>query len=191
VTKSVILTVVVPPTLSFVTVNPTSVIGGISVIGTVSLTAPALPAGAVVALSTDNAAAIVPPSVTVQTGATSASFTVSTNPSCATMTATISASYAGLTRTTVITVTPGSTDTITIDRADYFRNRHALRVSATSSIASATLQVFVTSSGALIGALTNDGAGRYSGEFTLQTNPQSIIARSSSCGSATKLVNVK
>jgi hypothetical protein len=51
--------------------------------------------------------------------------------------------------------------------------------------------VFVTSSGVLVGALTNDGAGRYSGEFTVQTNPQAITVRSSSCGSATNYVAVK
>jgi hypothetical protein len=91
----------------------------------------------------------------------------------------------------VLTVTPAPADTVAIQRADYFRNRRLLRVSATNSISTATLQVFVTSSEQAIGTLTNDGGGSYSAEFSVPENPQSITVRSSSCGSATRSVKVK
>lgn len=70
-----------PPVLSGVSVNPTSVTGGQSAIGTVTLSGPQ--GGAtVVALSTPAPASVatMPSSVTVPAGATSASFTINTSP---------------------------------------------------------------------------------------------------------------
>jgi hypothetical protein len=48
--------------------------------------------------------------------------------------------------------------------------------------------VFVTATGALIGTLSNDGGGRYRGEFNLSANPQSIRVTSNLGGSATSTV---
>jgi hypothetical protein len=186
------LLTVAPPTLSSVSLSPTGITGGSSSIGTVTLSGPAPTTGAIVVLSSSNvAAATVPATVVVPAGSTSASFTVSTSGSCAPATATIAATYAGVNASTVLTVLPRPADTVTIQRADYVRNRKLLRVSATSSVTTAALQVFVTSSGALIGGLTSQGGGSYSGEYNLQLNPQSITVRSSACGSATKHVEVK
>jgi trimeric autotransporter adhesin len=191
VTRNAVLTVN-PLTLSSVFLAPSTVTGGGSSSGTVTLSGPAPTAGAVVALSSSNAAsATVPANVVVPAGSTSATFTVSTSASCAPATATIGATYAGVSASTVLTILPRPADTVTIQRADYFRNRQVLRVSATSSMTTAALHVFVTSSGALIGGLTNQGGGSYSGEYNLQPSPQSITVRSSACGSATKYVDVK
>jgi len=96
------------PTLSSLTLNPTTVIGGVqSSTGTVALSGPALSGGAQVALfSSNSAVASVPSSVTVPAGATSATFTVSTSAVTASTTVTISASYSGATRSASLTVTP-------------------------------------------------------------------------------------
>jgi hypothetical protein len=95
------------PTLSSVAPNPTTVNGGSSSTGTVTLSGPAPSGGAVVSLSSDNtAAAAVPASVTVAYGATSATFTVSTSGVTASTSVTISASYAGVTKTASLTVAP-------------------------------------------------------------------------------------
>jgi hypothetical protein len=51
--------------------------------------------------------------------------------------------------------------------------------------------VYVTSTDALIGALQNDGGGRYRGEFGWPSNPGSITVKSSLGGSATRTVTVK
>ena len=89
-----------PPTLASLTVNPTSVIGGLqSSTGTVTLSAPAPGGGAQVILSSNNGAASVPFSVFVPAGATSATFTVNTSIVLFSASATISASYNGATRT--------------------------------------------------------------------------------------------
>jgi hypothetical protein len=99
-----------PASLSSISVNPTSVTGGNSSTGTVTLSGPAPTGGAQVALSSSNTAvATVPSSVTVAAGTTSASFTVSTTAVAASATVTISASYAGATASASLTVTPAPT----------------------------------------------------------------------------------
>ena len=110
------------PTLSGVSLNPTSVVGGNSSTGTVSLSAAAPAGGASVSLSDNSSAATVPASVTVPAGATSATFAVTTTSVTASTTATISAAWGGVTRTAGLTVTasapppppPGQAATLTV-----------------------------------------------------------------------------
>src|SRR5713101_109237 len=93
--------------LSSISLNPTSVTGGNSSTGTVTLSGPAPTGGAQVTLSSsDTTVARVLSSVTVAAGATSASFAVSTSAVAASTTVTISATYAGATRSASLTVTP-------------------------------------------------------------------------------------
>jgi len=98
-----------PPTLflSSLILNPTSVTGGNSSTGTVTLSGPAPTGGAQVTLSSSNTTvARVPSSVTVAAGATSATFTVSTSAVAASTPVIISASYGGVTLTATLTVNP-------------------------------------------------------------------------------------
>jgi hypothetical protein len=89
------------------------------------------------------------------------------------------------------TPTTVASDTISIQVAEYDSGNRRLRVEATSSNASATLQVYVTSTNTLIGTLQNDGGGRYRGDFSWPTNPQNITVRSSLGGSASRTVTLK
>jgi len=92
--------------LATLSLNPTSVKGGTSATGTVTLTAPAPSGGVIVALSsTKPSLASVPASILVAAGATSKSFTVTTASTGRNATAMISASYAGVTKTATISVT--------------------------------------------------------------------------------------
>ena len=112
-TKTTSLTVLpaqASPTLSSVTLNPTTVTGGAqSSTGTVTLSGPAPTGGAQVMLSSDNLAASVPASVTVAAGASSATFTVSTGAVTTSTQVTITASYAGASKTASLTVVPAQT----------------------------------------------------------------------------------
>lgn len=192
VTRYVYLQVTLPSaTLSSLSLDPTSVTGGTYSTGTVTLSAAAPAGGATVTLSSSNTAvATVPPSVAVAAGATSASFMVSTSSSCTSLAATISGTYGGVARSAGLTVmtTP---DTVTIQLADYFASKHELRVAAKSTSSTARLQVFVTSSGALIGTLRNLGDGKYSEQLSWPVNPQNVRVVSSRCGSATSVVRSK
>ena len=94
--------------LSSVGVNPTSVTGGSSSTGTVTLSGSAPSYGATVDLSSSASAAMVPPSVTVPGGASNATFAVNTSAVTTSTSVTITASYAGATKTASLTVTPPS-----------------------------------------------------------------------------------
>lgn len=89
------------------------------------------------------------------------------------------------------TATVPAADTISIQLAEYSAGNAELRVEATSSSSTATLQVYVTSTNTLIGTLRNEGGGRYRGDFSWSTNPQSITVRSNLGGQATRTVTVK
>jgi hypothetical protein len=89
------------------------------------------------------------------------------------------------------TPTTMAADTISIQIAEYSTGNQQLRVEATGSNASATLQVFVTSTNTLIGTLRNEGGGRYRGDFSWPTNPQNITVRSNLGGSASRTVTLK
>ena len=92
-------------TLSSLTLNPTSVVGGLqSSTGTVTLSAPAPTGGATVALTSSDGAASVPSSVTVLAGATSATFAVNTSVVVVATSATISAAYNNTTQTATLSV---------------------------------------------------------------------------------------
>ncbi|HKG46328.1 MAG TPA: hypothetical protein VKB02_06365, partial [Pyrinomonadaceae bacterium] len=103
-----------PSSLSAVSVSPTSVVGGSTAQGTISLTGGAPSGGAVVTLSSANASVVsVPANVTVAAGASSATFGVNTSAVTANTAVTITATYDGVSRTTTLTVTPASTSSLT------------------------------------------------------------------------------
>ena len=92
--------------LSTVSVNPVSVNGGTAATGTVTLGSPAPAGGVVVTLTSSSAAAVVPASVTVAAGATTATFAISTTSVVASTPAVITASSLGVSKTTTLTVNP-------------------------------------------------------------------------------------
>lgn len=180
------------PTLSALTLNPASVRGGSASTGTVTLSASAQTA-TTVQLASSSAAATVPASVTVAAGATTANFNISTTQVSSNSAATITASLNGTARTAALTINAvaPTADTVSIGRAEYVSSKQSLRVDATSSRSTATLQVFVTSTSQLIGTLTNNGGGRYSGQFTWSVNPQNVTVRSNLGGTKSSAVTLK
>ncbi|HKV24753.1 MAG TPA: hypothetical protein VJN93_09200 [Candidatus Acidoferrum sp.] len=108
-TRTALLTVTPPPPgITSVTLNPSSVVGGLQTsTGTVTLSRPAPAGGVVVSLSSSNPAAAQVPSsgsVTVPAGAKSASFTVTTSIVLISTSAQVSASFNGTTRTATLTI---------------------------------------------------------------------------------------
>ena len=96
---------IIPPTLGSLTLSPTSVTGGGTVTGTVTLTSGAPGGGAQVTLSSSNAAAQVPASVTIPSGQTSTTFTVTTNIVGSVTIATITGTY-GASQSATLTIAP-------------------------------------------------------------------------------------
>ena len=106
-TKTAALTInPVPLALASLALNPASLTGGASSTGAVTLTAPAQSGGFVVNLSSDNAAATVPASVTVPGGTTTATFTVATGAMGTVTTATVTATASAVTKAATLTINP-------------------------------------------------------------------------------------
>jgi hypothetical protein len=81
------------------------------------------------------------------------------------------------------------TDTIEVESAVYTNANHLLKVRAASSVKAIarnapTLRAYVTSTNELIGALSGNLDGSYTGDFTWPTNPQTITVRSTLGGTA-------
>ena len=106
VSKSATLTVnaAVPAVLSSLTLNPSSVVGGSTSVGTVTLTKPAPASGAIVALTTNKTVATVPASVNIAPGASSVTFNIVTKTTNKKVTVSIGASYGGITKSATLTV---------------------------------------------------------------------------------------
>ncbi|MCX6595322.1 MAG: S8 family serine peptidase [Acidobacteria bacterium] len=115
VTKTANLTIT-PVALSSISISPTTVVGQVSAtLNRVTLSAPAPAGGIVVPLSSDNAAAVVPASVTVLAGQTASPlFTITTTEVAAATPVNISASFGGVTRTGVLTVRPAALSVLTV-----------------------------------------------------------------------------
>ena len=95
---------VLAPTLERLVLTPTTLPGGQTATGTLNLTFPAAAGGAVVTLSTDNPAAVVPATVTIPAAATTATFTIATKAVPKSLAATITATLGGLSQTAILEI---------------------------------------------------------------------------------------
>ncbi|HZH98030.1 MAG TPA: proprotein convertase P-domain-containing protein, partial [Fimbriimonadaceae bacterium] len=107
VTKSANLTVIASAGVSNLTASPSTAYGGDKLVGTVTLTAAAPAGGANVTLRSGSSILLVPGSVMVSAGSTSAAFTIDTLHVYATYTRYIYADYAGTTKAVAITLSSG------------------------------------------------------------------------------------
>ena len=133
--------------LSSVSVNPSSVTGGQSITGTVSMSGPAPAGGASVSLSSASSAASVPPTVTVPSNATSVNFSVSTAAVGATTMGNITASFSGVTKTVNVTIQPAALMSVTLNPSNILGGSTAVgKVTLTGPAPAAGLVVTLTSS---------------------------------------------
>jgi len=164
------------PSLSSLSLNPTSVVGGNSSTGTVTLTAPAPSGGFVVNLSSSNTnVATVPSTVTVPAGATSANFTVSTQAVSSATSVTITASAGGVSRTATLTVNPAPSVTLqslTISPTSVWGGSTAtgtVTLSGPAPAGGVVVQLRSSSSRASVPSTVTVPAGATSARFTIQT----------------------
>jgi len=98
----------VPVILTSLTINPSTIPGGNSTTGTVTLSRPAPLGGVVIQLADNNAAAQFPngTTITIAPGASSASFAISSSVVLTQTTVSVSASFNGITRTSFLILNP-------------------------------------------------------------------------------------
>jgi len=102
------LTTATAPALQMLTLSSTSVTGGGSLTGTVTLSSPAPAGGAVITLRSSGSAATVPANVTVAAGSSSATFNVTTSAVTSSQVVTITATYLASSQSATLTVSPQS-----------------------------------------------------------------------------------
>ncbi len=95
-----------PAVLASFTLSPSSLTGGASSTGTLTLSGPAPLGGLTVSLVSSSAAVVVPSTVFVAAGSTSATFTVATSPVGVLTTATVNAALGAVTKSANVTLKP-------------------------------------------------------------------------------------
>ena len=165
--------------LTSVTLIPASVQGGTGSTGTATISGPAPAGGVVIALASDNSAAVVPASVTVAAGVTTASFGVTTNPVASSTVANISGTY-GATLSAALTVTPPSLTSVTVNPTSLIGGNSSTGTVTLSGAAPAGgLAVTLSSSNTSVAQVPTSvtvAAGTVTATFTATTSAVAAIS---------------
>ena len=165
------------PALSSLSVSPTSIVGGNTATGTVSLTSAATTGGLNVSLaSSSTTVASVPASVTVPAGATSANFAITTTAVSTSTSVTITATQGSTTRTATLSVAPvppaATLSGLSVSPASVSGGSGSTgTVSLTSAAPSGGVAVTLSSSNAAaaVPATVNVAAGATTAQFAITT----------------------
>ncbi len=185
-------------TLSSLTLNPTTVVGGSISTGTVTLSGPAPSGGAIVSLTSSNTAvARVPASVTVAAGQSTAAFSVTTYAVTTATSVTLTASYSGNKVSATLTVNPPALSAVTLSPS-------TVKGGSTSN-GTVVLNGPAPTGGVLVRLSSNNtalvtvpssvtvAAGSRSAKFTAQTKPtltRTVVTISASSGSIVRRANL-
>ncbi len=179
--------------LGSISVTPASITGGNSATGSVSLTAAAPAGGGVVGLTSSSGAANLPPTVTVNAGATSANFMVTTPPVSSATTAVITAAYNGVNKTAALVVQPPALASLTLSPSTALGGSPSTgTVSLSGTAPNGGILVTLSSSKpakASVPANVTVAAGKNSATFTINTvavTSGTSVTISASYGGVTK-----
>ena len=188
-----------PVTVTGLSLDPPSVVGGEPSIGTVSLTTAAGLGGALIGLTSSNpGVASVPSGVPVAQGSLSASFTIDTSAVTESTQVTIGATAAGTTQTATLTVRPRALSSLTLNSTSV--------LGGTSCTGTVTLNTSAPSEGFPVTLTTSDPAvasvpatvlvaqGETSAQFTVTTTVVSTptpVTVSASAGGAIRTAGIE
>ena len=164
-----------PAALNGLGVSPSSVTGGQSATGTVTLTGAAGAAGAVVGLASANPAASLPSLVTVPAAASSANFVVNTSTVSSTTVGNITATYAGISKSATLTVNapaPAALSSLTVNPRTVVGGSNSVGTVTLNKVTSIPLVVTLTSNKpakAMVPASVTVPAGASSATFNIST----------------------
>jgi len=152
-----------PVTVTSASLSPATVVGGSSSTGTVTLSGAAPAGGALVTLTSNNAAAQVGASVTVTAGAKTATFPVTTSTVATTTSSSISATYNSSTKSAALTVNP-VTVAVTMTSVSL---TPATVVGGSSSTGTVTLSAAAPAGGVLVTLASNSAAAQVGASVTV------------------------
>lgn len=177
---------ITPATLSSVTLNPSTVLGGGTANGTVSMNGNTGPGGAVVSLSSNLSGVTVPATVTIPVGKSTTTFNVSTQGVNTQATATISATVNGQTQQAVLTITAAALSAISFSPSHVvggFSSTGTVTLSGVAGPAGAIVSLSSNSNSVVVPATVTVAAGAISAEFSATTSAVNQTANGSVTGS--------
>jgi hypothetical protein len=166
------------PALYNFKVNPTSVVGPMPSTATVYLVGLA-DGGSTINLSSNSSLAIIPPTVTVPVGATSANVSVSTSGVATKSTATLTANYNTASVNATLTITPEIPSTLKFSPSSFVGGGSTTGTVTLAAPApqDTSVALAIVSGGTAIASLPSSVtvlAGSSSANFTVATNPVSV-----------------
>ncbi len=165
---------ITPPDLANLSLSPTSVSGGTTSTGTVTLTGDAPSSGTTVTLSSSNSAAMVPANVVVPSGQKTATFTVSTSAVSTTTSAVVTATVGSVKQTATLTITPPTLATLTVSPTSVTGGTSSTGMVTLSWPTGSTGLVVSLQSGntsAVVPASVTVASGASTASFTITTSP--------------------
>jgi hypothetical protein len=175
-TVTIPLTSNVGVSLSSIGVSPASVTSGTSATGTVTLSGAAPTGGVPVSLASNNAAAIVPASVTVAAGGNSATYTVTTGSVASSVSATLTASYSGVSKTAALTITPATSVALSsvslnpTSVASYAPSTGTVTLNSAAPTGGVSISLSSNNAAATVPASVTVAAGSTTAAFTIATS---------------------
>ena len=170
-----------PPKLTALTLSPTTVLGGASAAGTVTISSPAPSAGLTIQLGTTSAQVSVPATITVPAGTTTGTFTLQTFSGPTTLNATISAGFNNISTTAQITIQAPQVTQLTVQPTSVIGTASATGTVTINTAAPATGIAVVLSSSSnsvSIPASVTVAGGATTATFTIGTSavtsPQNV-----------------
>ena len=165
---------VTPGSLTGLAISPTSVSGGLSATGTMTLNGPAPIGGTTVALSSDTTAVTVPDTVVVPAGASKATFTLSTHSVASTTVANITASQGFNGATAELTVTGSTLSAISLSPNTVIGGSSStgtVTLGGPAGGSGVTVSLSSDNANATVPATVTIPAGASSATFTTATSP--------------------
>lgn len=162
------------PILGSLSLSPSSVIGGNSATGTISLVRAAPDGGLIVNLSSDNLLATVATTLTIPAGSNSGTFVIHTSGTQSATTANISMSGQGVTRTAALTINPATLSTLTVSPSNVQGGQSTSGTVTLSGQAPSTgvvVNLSSSSSSATVPASVKIAAGASQAVFSVTTKP--------------------
>ncbi len=161
-----------PAALQGLSLASTTLVGGNSTTGTVTLNGPAGPGGATINLSTTSTAAITPATVVIPQGSSSATFPVTSSGESTTVSAMIIATFGAATYSQTLTVSPAILSNLVVSPTSLFGGTSATgTVSLNGTAPSGGITVSLTATSVTVPASVVIPSGSTSATFPITTKP--------------------
>jgi len=165
--------IIAPPVLSSIALNPSTINGGGSTVGTLTLSGNAPVGGFIVKLSSTSGAT-VPASVLIPAGKYTANFNVSTSASAKQQTATITATQGSTSLTATLTINPQWLKSLQFSPSAVTggsSSTGSVMLTSPAPVGGLTITLTNTQAAAIVPATVNIGAGKTSATFSVNTTP--------------------